>query len=166
MRQLISRMADLGASLTPTIHVLVRPYGLTYLRPAPMGVFDDTSALEEEIIQRGRDGFKLLQGYVKYAYDVGLRLNLGTDCVDPGAAALSELLLLHECGIPMPAVLQIATINGARSMGVADEVGSIEPGKKANLIIFDKNPLENPRYLISGKTVIKDGVVWRNVNNI
>lgn len=165
MRRLISKMAGVGASLTPTLHVVAQPYGFSYFRSEPIGEFDDTSPLEDEIIQRGREGFKLLQGYVKYAYDCGLRLNLGTDCVDPGRAALSELLLLNEAGIPMPAVLQIATINGARTMGVADEIGSIEPGKKANLIIFDLNPLENSRHLLSGKTVIKDGEVWRDGNN-
>jgi hypothetical protein len=37
-------------------------------------------------------------------YEAGVRLNLGTDALEPGKAALSEMLLLHEAGIPMTGV--------------------------------------------------------------
>ena len=43
-----------------------------------------------------------------------------------------------------------------------DEYGSIEAGRKAQLVIFDRNPLEGPEALLAGKTVIKDGVVVRS----
>jgi cytosine/adenosine deaminase-related metal-dependent hydrolase len=161
MLALIDRMASLGATMTPTLHVFANAYpGLSWFRSPPKGKFNDTSELETEIIDRGREGFAILQSCVKAMCDRGIRLNLGTDCQDPGRAALSEILLLHECGIPMADVLRIATINGARTMHVDDQVGSIEPGKKAHLIIFDENPLDDPRAVLNGRTVIKDGVVY------
>jgi imidazolonepropionase-like amidohydrolase len=69
------------------------------------------------------------------------------------------MLLLHDAGIPMPGVFAIATLDSARDIGHAAEYGSIDVGKRADLVLFDRNPLTDPRSLIGGKTVIKDGVV-------
>ncbi len=59
----------------------------------------------------------------------------------------------------MPAVFTIATWNTAETMGIQDSVGAIEPGMKADLVLFERNPLEDPQNLLGPKTVIKDGVV-------
>jgi imidazolonepropionase-like amidohydrolase len=50
-------------------------------------------------------------------------------------------------------------ITGARTMSIDDQVGVVAPGMKAHLIIFEQSPLDDPRGLLSTKTVIKDGVV-------
>lgn len=100
--------------------------------------------------------------YVKMMFDKGIQLNIGTDTKNPGKVVLSEMLLLNDLGIPMPDVLAIATLNNAKAIGFEHLYGSIEPGKKAHLIIFEQNPLENPQNLRSQKTVIKDGVVWKS----
>ena len=102
--------------------------------------------------------------YLRRFYDDGIRLNLGTDTHDPGKAILSEMLLLHEAGIPMPAVFKIATLNGAQDIGQGALYGSIEVGKRADLILFERNPLEDPRHLLDLKTVLKDGVLWSSMN--
>jgi len=70
------------------------------------------------------------------------------------------MLLLQDAGIPMRGVFKIATLDSAEDIGYGAEYGSIEVGKRANVILFEGNPLENPRDLLAGKTVIKDGVVW------
>jgi imidazolonepropionase-like amidohydrolase len=93
-------------------------------------------------------------------FDAGIQLNMGTDCSDPGKAALSELLLLNDLGIPMADVLRIGTINGAKAIGQEINYGSIETGKRANLIVFSQNPLDDPKNLLSSKIVIKDGKIW------
>ena len=69
------------------------------------------------------------------------------------------MLLLNEAGIPMRDVLKIATINGARTLHLDSLYGSIEKGKRANLVMFDKDPLKDPKNLLSKITVIKDGEV-------
>jgi imidazolonepropionase-like amidohydrolase len=104
------------------------------------------------------DSYHIEEQYVYRFYMSGVRLNLGTDTPDPGKAALSEMLLLHRAGIPMAAVFTIATLHGAEEVGQADVVGTVEPGKRADLILFDRNPLDDPANLLAGKTVIKSGV--------
>jgi len=60
--------------------------------------------------------------------------------------------------------LQMATIGGARVIGRATELGSIESGKYADLIIFDKNPLENIRNTQSIDMVMKNGRLYNGDN--
>lgn len=59
----------------------------------------------------------------------------------------------------MADALAIATLGSATAIGVDDEVGAIEPGLRANLVLWDQDPLADPRGLFGGRTVIKDGVV-------
>jgi len=73
--------------------------------------------------------------------------------------------------IPAEAALEMATLVGAQALGVDDEIGSIEPGKKADLVLFDTqrpewqalfNPINNLVYNADGRsvhTVIVDGRV-------
>jgi adenine deaminase len=51
--------------------------------------------------------------------------------------------MLQQGGLSNHEALKAATINGADYIGVSDEIGSLEKGKLADLIIMDKNPLEN-----------------------
>jgi Tol biopolymer transport system component len=56
--------------------------------------------------------------------------------------------------------LKVATIKGATAIGLDKDLGSIEPGKLADIVILDKNPLENIRNTNSVKYVIKDGRMY------
>lgn len=60
---------------------------------------------------------------------------------------------------PMEA-LRCATMNGAKIIGRPDDLGSIEPGKLADLIIFDKNPLDDIHNTNSIHWVMKDGTLY------
>ncbi|MBT3797061.1 MAG: amidohydrolase family protein, partial [Candidatus Marinimicrobia bacterium] len=57
--------------------------------------------------------------------------------------------------------LRAATINGAKIIGVSEDVGSIEYGKLADLVILDKDPLVNIRNTNSIKYVMKNGVLYQ-----
>jgi imidazolonepropionase-like amidohydrolase len=72
------------------------------------------------------------------------------------------MLLLYESGFSVREFLQIATINGARALDLGDRYGSLEQGKKADLVLFDQNPFEDYTNILSEKTVIKDGVIFSN----
>ena len=100
--------------------------------------------------------------YVKQLFDKGIKLRIGTDWPSGGKAIVSEQLLLSEYGFTIPVILQISTINGARALGLGDNLGSIDSGKKADLLIWDKSPFDNYKNFLSTKTIIKDGIVFEN----
>ena len=164
MLALIEKFKADSASLTPTLHVIAQRLGLTYFTSPPRGPFEDASAFTPRQRERALDGYRIMVTYLIRLYQEGIRLNLGTDTHDPGQAGLSEMLLLHDAGIPMAAVFKIATLTSAQDIGQEARYGTIEAGKRADLILFDRNPLKDPRGLLGPKTVIKDGVVWSNTN--
>jgi imidazolonepropionase-like amidohydrolase len=60
--------------------------------------------------------------------------------------------------------LKVATIKGAEALGLDKDLGSIEKGKLADLIILDRNPLENIRYTNTIKYVMKNGRLYNGDN--
>jgi imidazolonepropionase-like amidohydrolase len=104
---------------------------------------------------------------VKAFYDAGGEnlITLGTDHPSWGEyltpfSVHRELLSLSLSGIPNAAVLRIATINSARAMGLADRLGSIEPGKWADLVVVRGNPVQDIRRMRAPRLVIKAGRVY------
>lgn len=156
----IMKMKSHNATMTTSLHFFAQWLNKTWFCSEPKGIrfaTNDFTPLQQE---RCVSGYMILASYVKKMYDAGIPLVMGTDHKDGGKAVLSELMLLHELGIPMSHALQIATINTARATGLADKYGSIEPGKRANLIVFEKNPLDDAKNVLSKKTIIKDGIVY------
>jgi dihydroorotase-like cyclic amidohydrolase len=64
-----------------------------------------------------------------------------------GFAYIRELELLREAGFHPLEVIKSATLNGAEALGMEDDIGTIEVGKLADIIIVDENPLENLKVL-------------------
>lgn len=94
-----------------------------------------------------------------------------------GFGYIQELELLREAGFNPWEVIQAATLNGAQALGMDDQIGSITIGKKADLVIIDKNPLRNFKVLYGTghyqldennqptrtggvKYTVKDGIVY------
>ncbi|AHG92261.1 amidohydrolase (plasmid) [Gemmatirosa kalamazoonensis] len=101
----------------------------------------------------------------KALYDAGGTLTLGTDNPSRGEylagfSAHRELHALVLAGIPPAAALRIATINGARALNVATTLGTIEPGKLADLVVVRGNPLTDIRNTRHVELVMKDGVTY------
>jgi len=61
----------------------------------------------------------------------------------PGLNGYLEMQQLHEAGLSLEQIFKAATINNAREFKLDSQVGSIEPGKIANLVLLQKSPLEN-----------------------
>lgn len=92
-------------------------------------------------------------------HEAGVPLLIGTD-VWPGFGLHHEMELFVEAGIPPAEVLALATLGAARVMGMDAELGSIEPGKLADLILVDGDPTADIRDIRRVVTVIKDGRVY------
>lgn len=78
----------------------------------------------------------------------------------PGFAFHRELLAMVYAGLPPVAVLKAATINGANSLNIGDQLGSIEVGKLADLYVVNGNPLEDIKTARNVTLVVKAGGVY------
>ena len=159
---LIAELARSGATVTPTLHIFAQRVGAAPITSKSLGTFDRSDAWTPAQRQRGRRGYDILAGYVRRMHDVGIPLAVGTDWLDPGRAVLSEMILLNRAGLSMADVLVVATLSGARVLERESDYGTVEPGRKAQVVIFDRNPLQDAEAVLAGKTVIKDGVVIRD----
>ena len=83
-------------------------------------------------------------------------LALGTDQTN-GPAVHREMELLTAAGIPALDVIRIATLNGAKFLGKEDELGSIEEGKLADMVLLNADPLEDINNTKKIHAVIKNG---------
>jgi hypothetical protein len=97
---------------------------------------------------------------IRKLYDAGIPLVAGSDGM-PAFTLHRELELCVAAGIPHSAVLRIATLDSARVLGVAAETGSIEPGKAADLVLLDGNPLEDIGAIRRGVLVMKGDTLYR-----
>ena len=95
----------------------------------------------------------------------GVRLTTGSDLaspwVIPGVALHQELALLVSAGIPPADVLRMATRNGAEALGLLGETGTIEPGKRADLVVLEADPLRDIRSSRRIRYVILGGKIFR-----
>lgn len=76
----------------------------------------------------------------------------------PGFASIRQLQLLVEAGFSFEQAVRIGSLNGARYMGREREIGSIETGKRADLILVAGDPVRDPATLGRIETVFKRGI--------
>lgn len=92
----------------------------------------------------------------------GIKIVMGTDSGAQPVRAIGfsehmELQLMTEAGIPPLKVIQYATYNGAAMLGIEGRTGSLLPGKKADFMVLDANPLLDIRATRSIKAIYKNG---------
>jgi imidazolonepropionase-like amidohydrolase len=90
----------------------------------------------------------------------GIPIVAGTDQVVPGHSLHREIELYVKSGFTPMEAIQAATLVPARVMKLQNEVGTIEAGKRADLIILDRDPLDNIRNIRTAKTVITGGRMY------
>jgi imidazolonepropionase-like amidohydrolase len=99
------------------------------------------------------------------AYRAGVTISTGTDGDTPSGdswpSLFDEFALLHAAaGMPPMAVIQAATLNGAKAIGAEAEMGTIAPGKLANMVVLSANPLADMRNLRSVVVTVKRGLAY------
>jgi hypothetical protein len=101
------------------------------------------------------------------AFRSGVTISAGTDgdtpISEPWPALFDELQLLHDsAGLPPMDVVRAATLNGAKAGGQEKDMGTIEAGKLANMVVLAKNPLDNVGNFRSVVLTVKRGQqFWR-----
>jgi imidazolonepropionase-like amidohydrolase len=110
---------------------------------------------------RYRESFQALLAMIKALYDAGVPLVAGTDAL-AGFSLHRELELYVQAGIPAPRVLQIATLGAARVVGRQGELGTIEAGKLADLVLVDGDPAADVRQIRNVELTVKGGVLYRS----
>lgn len=98
---------------------------------------------------------------LKMALDGGVKMALGTDsCIFPHGQNGREFAALVDNGVPPLHALRMATIYAADLLGV-DDRGLIAPGKLADLVAVNGNPLDDIRVMEDVSFVMKGGVIYR-----
>jgi imidazolonepropionase-like amidohydrolase len=150
---LAERMAREGKYLVPTLSV----YRAMAERGPQLGTADYIVRKTAVVVEASRRALAL-------ALEAGVPLATGTDCGSPGhphGSLAEEVIALVEAGARPAQAIRFATAGGADLLGLADEVGTLTPGKRADLVAVAEDPLRDPRALRSVRLVLKDGrQVW------
>jgi len=149
----IRYMAEHGIFLVPTLKV-----GWDILLAKDSNIPD--WIMEKNKASQGEAALSL-----KMAYEAGVPIAMGSDVGTPlnyhGENAL-EVYWMQQAGMNAMDALVSATGNAARALGWEDKIGTLEEGKIADLIVHNKNPLEDLRTLAdktSLQFVMKDGLI-------
>lgn len=104
------------------------------------------------------------KGNAKKAFQAGVKIGLGTDAaVYPHGLNAHELnVYVVDLGMTPLQAIQTATINDADLLGLTDKIGTLDPGKYADIIAVDGNPLQDVTTLQNVKFVMKEGTVYKN----
>jgi reactive intermediate/imine deaminase len=129
-------------------------------------MLDATLTIFHQLQKRNLNAATIYQHGVlltKLAHQQGIKIVAGTDYLTDKAGLDYPMvhqemqLLVDKAGLTPLQAIQAATLHGAEAIGIADKVGSIEAGKKANLLILSANPADNISNSRLISHVIKNG---------
>ena len=129
------------------------------LRYVPRALIDARSRRRLMAPEDDWHHFSVARG-VKAIVDSGGRAQLGAHGQLQGLGAHWELWMLAQGGMTPLEALRCATLNGASYLGLEREIGSLEEGKLADLVVMEKNPLENIRNSDSVRLVMLNGRLY------
>jgi imidazolonepropionase-like amidohydrolase len=137
--ELLDAMAERGIVLVPTLS--------TFYDLAERFSADFAPRLVEQAKRQAEDAARTLVA----AHAAGVTLAMGYDSGPPGASA-SELVRMAEAGLGPGAAIRAATQGSACALGLK-EVGTIEAGRIADLVVVDGDPLETPAILLEPERI-------------
>jgi imidazolonepropionase-like amidohydrolase len=140
------------ASFEPGINSA--PYSLASKYRA-LGVPEEDAAKFQDRVETNRK-------VVHALYEAGIPIVAGSDTGLLGYGLDRELELYVQAGMSPMAAIQSATIVSARAMKMAGETGSVEVGKRADMVLVDGNPLTNISDIRRVVSVVKDGQMFNS----
>jgi hypothetical protein len=170
----VTLFAESGTTWTPTLVVQYGgPWAENYWYETT-NVVDDPKVnrfmprhvVEEKTLRRpgwwapSAYSFPLFAAQAAKIVAAGGRVGLGSHGQFQGLGAHWELWNIASGGMPRHDVLRVATIFGAEAIGLGRSLGSIEPGKLADLQVLDRNPLDDIRNTNSVRYVMKNGRLY------
>jgi imidazolonepropionase-like amidohydrolase len=118
--------------------------------------------LPEFYLKKAREVIPQARKNVAHAFASGVKVAFGTDAaVYPHGLNAREFAVMVKLGLTPLQAVQAATVNAADLLGWSDRVGSIEPGKFADLIAVEGDPLKDVTTLEHVQFVMKGGVVYK-----
>jgi imidazolonepropionase-like amidohydrolase len=120
-------------------------------------------ALPAEAQKTYRDLYPRQLSLAKLFADNGVRMMTGTDggsMMAPGLTLRQEFAELAKAGFSPLKILQMTTINPAQYLGREDTMGTVEPGRNADLVVLDANPLDNVENLHRINAVVRAGTYY------
>ena len=144
---------DITPAIQPLYDSLLNPATMKQFR----SIYSNTYLLADRL--------PVIRDNLKRVSEARIPIVMGTDTnapgVLPGVSSIMELILEVENGLSPLGALQTATINAAKALGLSDFYGSIAPGKIADIVVLNRNPLSNIRALTDINMVILGGRVLR-----
>ena len=144
----IELMLDRGTWLVPTL-------------VAPQGVVDAIEAgasLPPAVEEKARAAVGTHRAAISRAVEAGVRIAMGTDSgITAHGQNLRELELMVACGMTPASALEATTRSAAELMGLDADLGTIEPGKLADLVVLDGDPYDFASYRERVEAVWKAG---------
>src|SRR5581483_7556932 len=111
--------------------------------------------------QKADIAIRAQDGMVRRALAVGVKIALGTDAaVYPHGDNALEFVLLNADGMTTAQALRAGTSVNSELLGLANKIGTLEPGKLADIVAVPGNPLDNIKVTQSVLFVMKDGTIY------
>jgi imidazolonepropionase-like amidohydrolase len=121
------------------------------------------SKFPPRVKQKADLAVKAQDGMVRRALQMGVQIALGTDAaVYPHGNNALEFVLMADDGMTPAQSLRAGTSSAADLLGFADKIGTLKPGKLADIVAVPGNPLQDIRATQSVFFVMKEGVIYRN----
>ena len=146
----IAMMKERAVPLVPTIYVL------DYIIEQ-----GEKSGIPADRIAKARGLQAERDRAIRAAFAAGLTIAFGSDTIFPHETANREFARMVRLGLSSMGAIKAATANAARVLGIEKEAGTIEVGKRADLVAVPRDPLADVTALESVSFVMKDGRVVR-----
>ena len=177
--EIAATLKDMNATVTPTLAIFdhlttlarekesfVGSFPMEFVNPMMRRFVDKTAGARwlgasDALVQSLEKRNEFFRYITRVLHEHEVNLVLGTDWgaiyALPGSSTHDEIDLLLRAGIPPEAILPMATINAAKVLRVADELGSIAQGRIADMVLTEQNPLAYPLTLRKPVAVVKNG---------